>query len=305
MPALFSAKVDFTHNYAHKPWIPYILSQSAQKRPRWPKRTTKRIIIISSPRHSRQANIRIDSVHHILQNPSIISLLIDQTPQINSPSVKSVANCIKVHSFPSAIPGVRSFTNHRAGECRYKNAPRQPQPTNNCSYCGKKGHDESVCYKKNPNKRQNNPARISFTQKSLTMTVRREGRWEMPLDCQRERGQSAVSFPLRLAGTMALPPQEYGLTSNAWLEDSDHDAIMCLHDCRSGGNFCCRRFAVKCANQLKQGTRHLHPGVTNPEQARLVISQRDEEALRQTMSSYGVPSNGFGQPMLMDIDEVY
>lgn len=174
---------------------------------------------------------------------------------------------------------------------------------NNCSYCGRKGHDESVCYKKNPNKRQSNPAPTFTTQRSLT--IRREGRWETPFDCQRERDQSAVSFPLTLAGTMALPPLEYGFTSNAWLEDSDHDAIMCLHDCRSGGNFCCRRFAVKCANQLKQSVQQLNPGVANPAHATLVISQRDEEALRQTMISYGVPNNRFGESAFMDVDEVF
>lgn len=197
---------------------------------------------------------------------------------------------------------MRSFTNHTVGECRYKNAAGQSRPTNNCSYCGKKGHDESVCFKKNPSKRQNNAASTLFTKKSLT--VRREGRWETPFDCQRERDQSAVSFPLTLVGTMALTSQEYGLTSNSWFEDSDHDAIMCLHDCRSGGNFCCRRFAVKCANQLKQSIRQPNPGVTNTEHATLVISQRDEEALWQTMISYGVPNNGFGESTLMDIDEV-
>lgn len=189
------------------------------------------------------------------------------------------------------------------GECRHKNATQQPRPTNNCSYCSKKGHDESVCYKKNPRQRQKTPPAKLFTKSSLR--IRRGGRWETPLKCHRERNQSAVSFPLTLAGTMALPPLEYEFTSNVWIEDSDHDVIMCLHDCRSGGNFCCRRFAVKCANQLKQSVQQLNPGITNSEYATLVISQRDEEALRQTMISYGVLNNSFGESTLMDVDEVF
>lgn len=189
------------------------------------------------------------------------------------------------------------------GECRYKNPPAQARPTNTCSYCGKKGHDESVCYKKNPNKRQSTPTPTFSAKKSLR--IRRDGRWETRLDCQRERDQSAVSFPLTLAGTMATPPMQYGVTSNAWLEDSDHDAIMCLQDCRSGGNFCCKRFAVNCANQLKQSIGPLDRRVTQPEHAAIVISQRDEEGLRQTMFTYGLPSNAFGESSLMDIDEVF
>ncbi|KAH8764847.1 hypothetical protein F5883DRAFT_103074 [Diaporthe sp. PMI_573] len=214
--------------------------------------------------------------------------------------------CDKPHKgelcpFCLVYSNVGRLTDREAGECRYKNA--QARPTSNCSYCGKKGHDESVCYKKNSNNKHKTPSSTSFAKKSLI--IRREGRWEAPLDCQRERDHSTVSFPLTLAGTMAMPPLRYGLTSDAWLEDSDNDAIMCLHDCRSGGNFCYRRFAVRCANQLKQSIKQLDQGITEPEHMPLVISQRDEEAIWQAMVGYGVPNNGFSESSLMDIDEVF
>lgn len=186
-----------------------------------------------------------------------------------------------------------------AGECRHANAPTRP--ITNCAHCGKNGHDESVCYRKNPSKKPQTSTSTPYGEKWKLLKCK--GRWEEPLNCQRERDHSAVSFPLTLAGTLIKCPPGYSVPSyDAWIEDSDKDAIMCLHDC---GEFCINRFAVKCAKQLKQRTREqLEQGVIKPKEIPLVIPQRDEEGVWQTMINYGTPNNGFGESSLMDIDEV-
>lgn len=191
------------------------------------------------------------------------------------------------------------FTNREAGECRHANAPTRP--ITNCSQCGKKGHDEKACYQKNLSKKPQSFSSTPFGEKRKL--VKRKGRWEGPLNCQRERDHSAVSFPLTLAGPlMKYPPGGSCPSDDAWVEDCDNDAIMCLHDC---GEFCIKRFAVKCAKQLKQRTREqLEQGVIKPKEIPLVISQRDEEGIWQTMINYGTPNNSFGESSLMDIDEV-
>lgn len=174
------------------------------------------------------------------------------------------------------------------------------RPRTNYSHRDKKGHDESVSYQKNPNKKPQTSSSTPYGEK--WKLIKRKGRWEGPLNCQRERDHSAVSFPLNLAGTLIKGPPGYYPSNDAWMEDSDHDAIMCLHDC---GEFCFKRFAVKCAKQLKQRTREqLEQGVHKPEEIPLVISQREEQCIWQTMINYGTPNNGFGESSLMDIDEV-
>jgi hypothetical protein len=241
----------------------------------------------------------------MMATPLTGSIPVHRIPQADhlAACVESVAGHTKVSLCPlcSHSSNASRFTDYEPGECRYKNA--QTGPANYCSYCGKKGHDESGCYKKHPNKKQKSPSPTLFPKKSLI--IKPGGHWEMPLNCQRDRGHSTVSFPLTLAGTMATPPLPYGLSSDAWIEDSDNDAIMCLHDCRSGGNFCYKRFAVKCANQLKQSIQQLDQRVTEPAHAPLVVSQRDEGAIRHAIIGYGVRNNGSGESSLMDIDEVF
>lgn len=109
------------------------------------------------------------------------------------------------------------------------------------------------------------------------------------MKCQREQDRSEVSFPLTLVARLKEATQDLTPWEDAWIEDSGNDAIMCLHDCMD--NFCFKRFALKCAKQLKQEA--------------IVVSQRDEEAIRQTMVSYGIPGNGFIESPFMEVDEVF
>lgn len=183
--------------------------------------------------------------------------------------------CYKKNTMPVDNCSHCGKKGHEESVCYKKNN------VNSCSHCGKKGHDESVCYKKNLNQKPNSHPSTSITQKAQWSPY--GGRWASAMNCQREQDRSAVSFPLTLVGTHTSVPRE-----DAWIEDSDNDAIMCLHNCR--GNFCFKRFANKCARQLGQGA--------------MVVSQKDEQAVWQTMTAYGTPNNGFGESPSMDLDEV-
>lgn len=183
--------------------------------------------------------------------------------------------CYKKNTMPVNNCSYCGKKGHEESVCYKRNN------VNSCSHCGKKGHDESVCYKKNLNQKPNPHPSTSITIKAQWSPY--DGRWASAMNCQREQDRSAVSFPLTLVGTHNSVPRE-----DAWIEDSDNDAIMCLHNCR--GNFCFKRFANKCARQLGQGA--------------IVVSQRDEQAVWQTMTAYGTPNNGFGESPSMDLDEV-
>lgn len=173
---------------------------------------------------------------------------------------------------------------HEESVCWSKSSPARPM--SNCSHCGKKGHEESACYKKNPKANSRPPPSTFATDR--VQWIQYEGCWARAMNCQREQDHSAVSFPLNLVGSMTHLPQESKPRMDVWIEDSDHDAIMCLHDCRE--NFCFKRFANKCARQLGQGA--------------IVVARRDEEAIWQTMVNYGIPGNGFGESSSMEVDEV-
>lgn len=111
--------------------------------------------------------------------------------------------------------------------------------------------------------------------------------WNLALTGERERDHSIVAFPLAVAGTLTKLPGEQASNIDAWIEDSDGDAIMCLHDCKGG--FCFECFAHKCAQRLPQGP--------------FLVSEREEQAIWQTITAYATPSNGFGEPLSMDLDK--
>lgn len=142
-----------------------------------------------------------------------------------------------------------------------------------------------MCYKKTPNRKPKTPPSTTTTDSRPEID---HVRWDKAMKCQRERDQSVVTFPLTLVGVVPKLPRVQVPKSDIWVEDSDSDAIMCLHDCR--GKFCLKRFAEDC-------TRQLGPRL-------IVISQRDEEAIWQTMITHGVPNSGFGELPSTDIDEV-
>lgn len=178
---------------------------------------------------------------------------------------------------------VSRFINNSSGECRLKSrqgeqTARIAPPSNNCSYCGKKGHAESVCYKNNPKEKPDVHALSFFsTTGRITGTIALKG--------VRVRDHSIVEFPLSFVGAHTKWPGEQASNIDVWIEDSDGDAIMCLHDCRGG--FCFERLA------------HSFTGPRWP----ILISQREEQAIWQTMTAYGTPNNGFGGLMPMDLDE--
>lgn len=160
-----------------------------------------------------------------------------------------------------------------------------------------------MCYKRNPDLKPETPHLQSTSNNSQGAQVR-EGCFRDVLKCRRERDYSVVTFPLYLVGTVARLPGASVPTIYSWIEDSDGDAIMCLHDC--GGQFCFKRFADKwvkhyLAKTIEQVEQRRYTGV---EKISLVITQRDEEAIWQTMVSYNTPNNGFGESQSMDIDEV-
>lgn len=149
-----------------------------------------------------------------------------------------------------------------------------------------------MCYKKYFNRKSTPPPSTSDAEEALWVRANNdifEALWMREMKCQREKDRSEVSFPLTLVARFKQATQDLTPWEDAWIEDSGNDAIMCLHDCRD--NFCFKRFAAKCAKQLKQDA--------------IVVSQRDEEAVRQAMVNYGIPGNGFGESSLMEVDEVF
>lgn len=181
---------------------------------------------------------------------------------------------------PSTKPsqcGICQKSHH--GECWFADQSAPSRSTATCDHCGIKGHETSACYKKTPNQRRN-----KHSSTPVAEGVKTTQRWSKILNCQRERDQSEVTFPLFLVGRSStdLAPR-----FDAWLEDYQNDVVMCLHDCR--GDFCFKLFANKCAKQLRRG--------------KIVISQKDEEAIWKALRSNGVPTVGYGEKTGMDVDE--
>lgn len=108
---------------------------------------------------------------------------------------------------------------------------------------------------------------------------------------QRQRDLGEATFPLILVGAIVTSPQEsapiFDVWFDVWFEDYDNNVIICLNNCQGG--FSIKRFASKCAKQLRQGP--------------VVTSQRDEEAV-WNMVSHGVP-HVVHSLTSMEIDTVY
>lgn len=88
---------------------------------------------------------------------------------------------------------ISRLTNHIAGWCWNKSQPTRPVA--NCSHCGKGGHEERVCYEKNLRRKPKTPPSTSVTD---SLPKIEHVRWVKAMNCQRQRDQSVVTFPLTL-----------------------------------------------------------------------------------------------------------